>query len=80
MADGYVFEVHDDFGNRFYNYVVWEPVEQNAIDAVKNHSAMTKVKKLKDLSAADLAGIKTNLLLGAGIEFNQGNFVLLSHR
>ncbi len=80
MADGYVFEVHDDFGNRFFNYVVWDANEQKAIEKVKAHSAMTKIKKLKDLSSADLSGIKENLLIGAGVEFNQGNFVLLSHR
>lgn len=79
MADGYVFEVRDDFGNRFYNYVVWEAIEHKAVDAVKKHSAMSNIKKLKELSSSDLSGIKENLLLGASIEFNQGNFVLLSH-
>jgi len=80
MADGYVFEVHDDFGNRFFNYVVWDADEDKAIEKVKTDSTMKKIKKLKDLSSADLSGIKHNLLLGAGVEFDEGNFVRLSYR
>lgn len=78
MADGYVFKVIDDAGVPFFNYVVWESDLQNAIDAVKKHSHMKSVTKVKDLDHSDLLGFKENLYIGASIDFNKGNFVLLS--
>jgi len=80
MPDGYVFKVYDDFGNRHYDYVVWESDQKKAEDIVKNDSVMKNVTKLKDLSESSLLGIKENLLLGAGIEFEKGSFARLSHR